>query len=121
MTKVIDVYEGPATLILSDGTRLSTTAMFKTEVDQIDVTSEVGWARTHKREYVDGLKAWRGAATTGMSGQAILKAIGHVVTVELPDGTEGEACLVDALVVSCGSALTLEGIGRAPYEAKEAV
>jgi hypothetical protein len=109
LIKITDTYEGPATLILPDDTRIDVAASFKTEVEQIDVPTAQDWTIGRHR-YVDGMKSWHG---TAMGATAPRRMVGHLVTVVLPNAVRGEACVTD---VDGKATWALQGQGRAPYD-----
>jgi hypothetical protein len=113
LIKITDTYEGPATLILPDDTRIDVAASFETAVEQIDVPIAQDWARGRHR-YVDGMKSWHG---TAMGGTAPRRMVGHLITVELPNAVRGEAYVMAYVTDADGKATwALQGQGRAPYD-----
>ncbi len=91
-------YSGPATLILTNGTRVP------------------GQATLQARTSGAGMQSWQGRFRADDNTADVFNAVGGTLPLELPTGTTGTV-LVQNLdnVLSAQPALTLLGSGAAPF------
>lgn len=86
-------YQGPATLIASDGTET-----------QVDVALTIG-RRGH-------LKEWHGQCIIGVDQHLGLETY----TIRLPNGREGQVLVSNVQYGAGGVAVTLAGSGKPPFD-----